>query len=213
VVPIEGFNPGRIRNLKDGMEATLVSKIATVAILDRDYRSDAECEAIIEQTKWFCDHVTILKRKEIENFLLCPTAIDRAAANRVADRARRSGSARTYENLADVVLAEFAAQRKNYVASQIVTGKQRFERGHGRDESSIGEQAMNAFDKEWADPQARMCLLPGKEALSVINTRLQSQYGVTVTPTSIIAAMRAAEIPAEMRLLVDMLSQFSTSMV
>ncbi len=43
VVPVDGFNPDRMRYLKSGMEETLGGKIIATAVLDRDYRSDAEC--------------------------------------------------------------------------------------------------------------------------------------------------------------------------
>ena len=46
VVPVEGFNPERIRSLKIGMETTLGGKIKAAAILDRDYRSESERRAI-----------------------------------------------------------------------------------------------------------------------------------------------------------------------
>lgn len=78
VIPVNGFNPERIHNLKDGIETTLGSKIITAAILDRDYRSDEECEVIANECRNFCDFVVIHQRKEIENFLLVPSAIDRA---------------------------------------------------------------------------------------------------------------------------------------
>ena len=43
VVPIDGFNPERMRNLKTGMEATLGGKILATAVLDKDYsRRNAE---------------------------------------------------------------------------------------------------------------------------------------------------------------------------
>src|SRR5690348_4811687 len=50
VVTVEGFNPERIKNLKSGMETTLGGGILAAAILDKDYRSEAECEVI----KWEC---------------------------------------------------------------------------------------------------------------------------------------------------------------
>ncbi|TBD19680.1 AAA family ATPase [Rhizobium ruizarguesonis] len=56
VVPIEGFNPERIKHLKAGMEATLGAKIHAAAILDRDLeapksvatlKTNAEISAIL----------------------------------------------------------------------------------------------------------------------------------------------------------------------
>ncbi|MGB6541297.1 MAG: ATP-binding protein [Xanthobacteraceae bacterium] len=88
VVPVEGFNPERIRVLKIGMETTLGGKIAAAAILDRDYRSDVELSAIAKECSSFCELVAIHESKEIENFLLVPAAIDRAATRRINDQCK-----------------------------------------------------------------------------------------------------------------------------
>ncbi len=46
VVPIGGFNPERIKNLKIGMEITLGGKILAAAVLDRDYPNlNYRCDA------------------------------------------------------------------------------------------------------------------------------------------------------------------------
>jgi hypothetical protein len=91
VVTVEGFNLKRIKNLKAGMETTLGAKIVAAAILDKDYRSDEERKSIIDACGSFCEYVTIYERKEIENFLLVPAALDRAAERRIADQAKRTG--------------------------------------------------------------------------------------------------------------------------
>lgn len=86
VIPVEGFNPERARNLKRGIETTLGGKIAAAVILDRDYRSQAECDSISQACEECCNLVRIHARKEVENFLLVPEAIDRAAERRVEDQ-------------------------------------------------------------------------------------------------------------------------------
>src|SRR5216683_1223807 len=139
VVPIDGFNPERARNLKLGMEETLGGRIVAAVILDKDYRSDAECEFIAGKCRQFCDYAEILKRKEIENFLLVPTAIDRAAAKKLADRANRSGTSLTYRNQAREILEEFATAKRAYVTSQMVTARRLFERANSpqKDETTV----------------------------------------------------------------------------
>src|SRR5205823_3718560 len=79
VVRVEGFNPERIRSLKIGMETTLGRPITAAAIMDKDYRAEEERRAIIAECETFCTYAAIHKCKEIENFLLVPAAIDRAA--------------------------------------------------------------------------------------------------------------------------------------
>jgi hypothetical protein len=91
LVPVKGFNPERIRSLKSGMEITLGGPVLATAILDRDYRSDDERAFIAAQCEGFCKFVTVHRCKEVENFLLVPEAIDRAAARRLSEVSKRSG--------------------------------------------------------------------------------------------------------------------------
>lgn len=211
VVPVEGFNPQRIRNLKAGMETTLGGKIVAAALLDRDYRCDGECEAIVRECEDFCDYVTILRCKEIENFLLVPSAIDRAMSRKITDRAGRLGKVEVCEPEIAGVLEKFSESQKNYVTSQFLANRRRYERSNSPQlhEAQVNEMALNEFEGNWRDLVARLKLLPGKEAISAINKHAQEQYGVNITTTAIIDAMLTSEIPAEMVELVQSLVTFS----
>ncbi|MDE3068242.1 MAG: AAA family ATPase, partial [Verrucomicrobiota bacterium] len=46
VVPVEGFNPQKVKDFASGMETTLGAMLLKVAIFDRDYRCDAEVAKI-----------------------------------------------------------------------------------------------------------------------------------------------------------------------
>jgi hypothetical protein len=201
VVPVGGFNPDRIRTLRIGIEATLGARIRAAVILDRDYRSDAECEEIANQCAKFCDHVTILKRKEIENFLLVPTAIDRAAGRRIAEQARRTGTARTYEPTAAKILDQLACDREDEITAQYLASRKRFVRAQSSNmhEASIDKMALSEFRKCWSDKATRLQVIPGKEALSILNSKLQEQYGITATFAAIVDAMATEEIPQDMK--------------
>ena len=215
VVPVEGFNPERIRSLKSGMEATLGGKILAAAVLDKDYRSDGECASIIKQCESFCDYVTIHKCKEIENFLLVPEAINRAASRKIADSAKRTGNELIYTSDAAKILDDFASQRKSYVTAQYLANRRRFERTNAPnlDETTVTKLALDEFEASWNDTNSRLQAVPGKEALSTINQHLQQQYGVSVTPTAIVDAMKPEEVPAEMRKLIEETSRFATSKI
>ena len=213
VVPVEGFSPERIRNLKKGMETTLGDAIAAAVILDRDYRPQAECDAVAAGCEEFCDLSIVHGRKEIENFLLVPDAIDRAAERRVIERNRHTDSTQAYEPCVENILADFASKKKTFVTSRYLAERRRFEKSHspGTDETSSNEAALNEFEQLWTDRYSRLRIIPGKDAMSDINRSLQERYGVTVTPTAIIDAMRTEEIPEEMRNLIDSLSSFANS--
>ncbi|MFZ2067015.1 MAG: ATP-binding protein [Xanthobacteraceae bacterium] len=214
VVPVDGFNPERIRVLKSGMETTLGSNILAAAILDRDYRSDGELETIGTECAKFCELIAIHRQKEIENFLLVPAAIDRAAKRRLADQSKRSGYEMEYVSDAATILEHFATQKKSYVMSQYLAERRRFERIHSpaTHEATINEAALNEFEGNWSDGDKKLAMLPGKEAISFINQHLQDEYGISLTPTAIIDSMLAEEICGDMTRLVTDLSNFSKNL-
>ena len=212
VVPVGGFNPDRIKSLRTGMETTLGSRILAAAILDRDYRSDKECAGITKKCREFCEYAKILDRKEIENFVLMPSAIDRAVARRVSDQVRRTGKEMEYLSEAGAILNKFATDRKSSVQAQFLSNHRKFARSEGTkaDDAQIDSESLEKFGELWSNEAERYKLIPGKEAVSVINVHLQETYGVSVTPVAIIDAMHVDEIPSEMRELVDKLVSFSS---
>jgi energy-coupling factor transporter ATP-binding protein EcfA2 len=215
VIPVEGFNPERIRSLKTGMEATLGTKIDLLAILDRDYRCDAECASIAKECKVFCNSVVIHRRKEIENFLLVPDAIDRAVARKMADRAKRGGEDMKYTAGVAQILEAFASEKKSYVTAQYVANRRRFERTKSptTHETTVTELALQEVETCWSEASSRLDIIPGKEAISAVNQQLQTRYGTSVTATAIIDAMALHEIPTDMKELVSAISQFASSKV
>ena len=212
VIPIDGFSPDRVSTLKKGIEATLGRKIRAAVILDRDYRSDSECNAVKASCEEFCNLVVVHKCKEIESFLLVPAAIERASRKRVEERARRLGGQSTYlEECADK-LNVFAEQKKSYVMSQYIAARWRFARrsNPGINEATTNQAALEEFEADWAKGLGRRLeLIPAKKALSAVNEHLQESYSVSVTYSGIINALRISEIPAEMRSLLRKISKFA----
>lgn len=91
VVPVQGFNPAKVRDFTHGIEATLGTTIAAGVIFDRDYRSEAECKQEAETLKKYCSLVRIHGRKELENFLLVERPLARAIQKRIVEHNRRRG--------------------------------------------------------------------------------------------------------------------------
>ncbi len=208
VIPVEGFNPERAKSIKSGIETTLGGAIGTAVILDKDYRSEAELTVIEKSCAAHTDLVKIHHCKEVENFLLIPPAIDRAAARKVAERNKRSGSDVKYTNCAEGLLAEYAADRKGYVTAQYLAYRRRFERKNspGVAEETVIEAALAELERCW---KAALQVVPGKEALATVNKQLQEKFGVSVTPTAIIDAMSVEEVPGQLKELLQKLAQFA----
>lgn len=213
VVPVHGFNPQRIRNLKEGMETTLGSTIQSAAILDRDYRGDAERNAIQAECSGFCDIIRIHSAKEIENFLLVPSAIDRAAQRRLVDHAKRSGKSQQFDFDSSSVLSAFAEDRRDYVTAQYLDKRRKFEKSSNpsAQDAVFNESCLQELRRAWS--QSSLTVLPGKEAVSEVNRRLQERHGISITPTAIIDAMHAGEVMPEMKALVNDLAGFAARAV
>ena len=216
VVPTDGFNPIKAKNLKQGMELTLGVSVNAGIILDRDYRSDEECKHIAGNCKSFSEFAQIHSRKEIENFLLVPTAIDRAAEKKVVDRSKRTGKDVKYLNCAETILSEYADSKLSYVSGQHVNARQNFEKSR---ESGLGpeaatQQAIEWFNDHWHKNLAsKLELIPGKEALRHLNNILRERYDISVTSSSIIDAMTLQDIPREIIDLVEKMRDLSGSNV
>ena len=210
VVPVRAFSPERIRSLKTGMESTLGGKVAAAVLLDRDYRSTEECEALVSSCKEFCDEVWFHNCKEIENLLLSPTAIDRAAERRLADSIRRGGTKHEFIPCAQEILDSFAEDKRNYVVAQRLSATRRYAKGVSpeTDETILAERTLTEFESKWSDSTAKLSLIPGKNAIASTNQALQERYGISVTPTAIIDAMSTVEVPRQVKCLVANLDAF-----
>jgi hypothetical protein len=80
-------------------------------------------------------------------------------------------------------------------------------------EATVNVDALNEFEACWKDVSSRLDVIPGKEAISFFNQHLQQEYSVSITPTAIIDAMRAEEVPVEMQKLISDIAQFSSTKV
>ncbi len=212
VVPVDGFNPERTRSIKAGMEFTLGSSIATAVVLDRDYRSDKERKHILHQCLEYAETVVIHHCKEIENYLLVPAAIDRAATSRIADRNARTGEKATYSHSAAHILQEFTDKQEHYVTSQYLALRRRFEKliRTGEYEEKIDADELKLFSEKWSKPDGRIEIIPGKSAISHVNGILQDAYQISLTTTALVDAIHVTEIHPDLRSLLESLDGFCT---
>lgn len=196
VVPVEGFNPQKVKDFASGMEATLGAKLLKVAIFDRDYRCDAEVAKITSDLERFCSHAVVHDCKELENFLLRPLPIERAIKKRVKERQQIDPSSPSFTDDVSALLMRLADGFKNQVQARIVSARQQFERDSrsGLHAVSISEAAMNEFDKKWQSVENRMKIVPGKELISALNAHLQSKYKIALSPIFIVESFQRNEV-------------------
>lgn len=205
VVPVEGFNPVRLKALKEGIEKTVGSKIVSGVIFDRDYKSEKEVE--IEQEDLALENVfaQIHSCKEIENFLLIPNAIQRAIENRIKDSNRRSGKTQVFKGNTVKIIEEVSDKFKHKTQAQLQSCRLKFEKSNNRslDESTIIEKILKQFDIEWSFLDSRLKIIPGKEFLTALNEHLQNEHKITITTTNIINGLQKTDISNELLELIE----------
>ena len=200
VVPVEGFNPGKVRDFKHGMETTLGTKVLTAVIFDRDYRSQDECKSELALLNKHCNFARIHTRKELENFLLVVEPLKRAIDRRITEQGQRIGKDLSFdEDIASLLMKLTDPLRHRVLAKYLARGRQyEKSRKSGLDDSTIEEKLLGEFDDIWSDKAKRCLVVPGKETLAALNTYLQKGYGITISTSFIVDCFRKEEIPQEM---------------
>lgn len=208
VIPAEGFNPQKVKYYLQGIEVTLGHSVLSAVLFDRDYRNVDECGTIKAKLKDTSEFVHILERKELENYLLEPVILKRAIEKRLTN-----AKSKKLDNFKDDVqewLLQITKEMKADVFGQfsshqwkVIKAKQ-----DGVDDSTISKKLVVMFEAAWNDHDARLRMVPGKKVLAMLNTRLTEKYGISLTPSFIVASHKKSEIPTEMNSLLTEIERF-----
>ncbi len=215
VIPVRGFNPARVLDLSEGIEATLGVKVLKAVIFDRDFRSDEEVKQHLEELQKFASFAHIHECKEIENYLLVPSAIQRAIEKKALETLTRAALTRKRCDDVEVELLNVTQAMKSRVNAQFIAKRKHYLRSTNPtlDDATINQTMLESFDTTWQSLEGRLQVVPGKDVLTALNRNLQKNYSVTVTPSAIISAMERNEIPGGMLSLLSRLDDFRKSPV
>ncbi len=207
-IPIGGF--GQRQKIADAawtFEKVLKSEIAIAAILDRDYRCSEEIETIIIDARATVTNFHILGRKEIENYLLVPSALAGAINDQLAGRSK---DLRISESDVETLLDEITTEMKSNIQSQWISNRMRyFANRTAKDAANLANEAIVALDQAWADLQHKMCVVPGKQLLTELNGRLQSNFGISITAPQIIRHLSPEVIADDLRNILSDIDSFA----
>lgn len=213
VVPVDGFNPQKVKDFSLGMEQTLGVSILKGAIFDRDFRTESEIQAEEDALSKVAAFGFIHRCKELENYLLVPKALERAAIKRIGERNRRNRPTNALNESMEDLLRSCTESLRHHAIGQFMAKRPDHLKQERRelDQSTAIEVAIAEFESVWADLHKRLCLLSGKEVLAQLNRYLQETYSITLTATSVIGSMTSAEIPSDMKKLIMLIEDFRKS--
>ena len=210
VIPVEGFNPWKVRAFSEGMERTLGVSIIKGVIFDRDYRSQNEVDEVETELSRISSLAYIHKCKEIENYLLHAPAIRRAIQQRLDEQNRRKGTSVSFDEDVVDIIHTITDPLKNHISAQFLSKRFSYEKSKNPslDTATINETILSEFENRWNKISERVLILPGKEVLAALNNYLQSSYGVNISVRAIVNVMKTEEIPGVLVDLIEKLDVF-----
>lgn len=210
VVSIGGFNPQKVSDFSKGIEMTLGAKLLKAVIFDRDYRSDDEVAHVRSELKKHSELAHIHQRKELENYVLDPSVIDRALAKRINEYNSRTDNNIKCDEKTEDILMRLTDGLRNKISGQFLSKRMEYERSKqpGLDNATINQRLLEEFDGVWSNLSSRIKVIPGKIVLSDLNNYLQEKYVVTLSPGAIISEMTPEEVCPEIRDLIEQLNDF-----
>jgi energy-coupling factor transporter ATP-binding protein EcfA2 len=209
VVRLDGFAGWeKVRSVAWGFEQVLGTTIGLSVILDRDFRCEEELDSLREQLAPHVTFVHVHGRKELENYLLHPRTLERAIGRALADK-RSRGALELPERVdIEALLNEVLEPYQEEWRGQYQARRGEYLRRGRRDLATINTETSRWFEHKWRDPLTRIDVVHGKSTLAMLNQRLQALYGITITPSRIIDALSAAELPDDLLDLLEKLDAF-----
>ncbi|MEW8509133.1 MAG: AAA family ATPase [Candidatus Thiodiazotropha sp.] len=198
----------RIRALASGFETALGSKLHVGAVFDRDFWCDEQLDAMTAELTAHLEFAHIHLRKEIENYLLLPSVLERALDRALDERARRTGTPRASGPQIGKILEEVTIGLKEHAQSQYIAKRLEHFGGRAEDTSTITAKAINIFEKKWKNLESRVEVVPGKETLAGLRDAIASHYSVSLTDHRIVTSFEISEIPDDLNRLLEGLEKF-----
>jgi len=211
VTPLEsgGFGSWQlITTLASGIAEALGAPLMIGAVYDRDYFCDEQIADVLKSLGANLKVAWVFDRKEIENYLLVPAALDRAIVRML--NARRAGGTDRLDVKVDSVtlLDSITTPLREEILSQLMARRHDYLQHTGQDKSRLYKDVLSTFNCRWNNLSTRIGLVPGKETLRQFRQHIQDLYGVTLTDARIAESITREEIPTDMRQLLNSLEEF-----
>lgn len=201
----------KITVLASGIAEALGAPLMIGAVYDRDYFCDEQIADVLQSLDANLRVGFVLERKEIENYLLGPAALDRAIIRALGGRRERNAGSEVADIDCAALLDEITKSMKEDVLSQLMARRHDYLAHTGQDKSRLYKDVLATFEHRWVALETRMALVPGKEVLGILRDRVQKSCGVTLTEARIAEAMTQNDVPADMCRLLNALETFRTT--
>jgi len=198
----------RAENTAWAFKNLLDVEINIICMFDRDYRSTEEIQEFKDNMENVGLKCIFLKSKEIENYLICPTAIARAI-NLKLSMSGKNISEITSDSVSEII-TQIANDFKDWTSAQYTSNVIRYkqEKKSKEDNSTLISKSFSEFNSDWSDFNQMCALLPGKDFLRKLFEFIKAEYGVSISIAQIQDNMHLDEINPEMKNIIFEIENF-----
>lgn len=187
IVQLGGFSQWRRAvNSVWAFKQLLDLEIEVYCLFDRDYRCDGEVSDFLNEITDVSCKCYVHNRKEIENQILIPEAIQKAISKRMRARDASSPGVTLVEvmKILERATEPFRHQTSSQLSANLLTYNK--EKGSKADVGTTLMKFNLEFEKDWLTLERRLLISPGKDVLGKLNEILQKELKVSVTETMVV---------------------------
>lgn len=199
----------RIKVLAEGIAEALSTPLMIGSVYDRDFFCDEKIFKVTSELESSLAFVHVLACKEMENYLLVPSAIKRAVERAIKDRRDDNHVDIDIEGCLEMITSDM----KDEIEAQLIAKHQEFFQGDARDRSTLIKEAKSRFSARWSSLDTRLMMVSGKETLRQLRTRLSAEHGVSLSDARIVDAMHRDEVHPDLTRMLEGLEKFRVAKV
>lgn len=170
--------------------------IRVYCILDSDYHTEEECKKRMEEAKRAGVLLHIWDKKEIENYYLNPVVIQRAIQSRIS-RNKKVPSIDQVKRKLETIVDELKEIVFDAISTEILA------RNRALGAGGANKKAREQINKAWKSFEAKLKIIPGKEAFARLSSWSQDEFNVSINASLVVRNMKLSEIPEEFADVVD----------
>ena len=170
--------------------------ITTFCIFDSDYHTQEEIDERHADAQVRGVQLHIWQKKEIENYLLVPAAIQRVISSGIEHGAKSPSVEQVYQQL-----TEITSQLKENVFDNCASEFQK--RNRGWDTGTVNQKAREKVNGAFETFEGAVSIVPGKRVLSMLIDWSKSEFDVSFSFTRLARELKADEIAPEVQNIVE----------
>jgi hypothetical protein len=166
--------------------------IITYCIFDSDFFSEDEISKRVKEAQSRGISLHIWSRKELENYLLVPNAIQRIIS-RLLPYSQTPPSTEEIEAQIEKIAKQLKLETCDAIATQIQSVDKKLT------PATLNQRAREILNNRWKSQEGRFGVISGKKALSCLSKWCQDKYKVSFGATTIANEIRAGEVHEELK--------------